>query len=338
MSSKQKICFTSADTSACGLYRSYLPYKYLKKEFDTNVSIGFTPSNINEYLKNDIIVLQRHNHESVDKFVYLAHSLGKKVLFDLDDLLWHIPNYNFSRNHWNKQMQICMENIIKKCDLVIASTEPLALFLKRFNKNVHILPNLIEDNFIEKKSNNKIKLLYSGSITHSGDFENGVIHAIKHVLSKYDIEFYFVGYIPDEFNDIKYKDKVRFVKSIDIKEYIQTLQIINPDIAIAPLADNHFNCCKSSLKYYENTVSGAVSICSDIYPYSNAISNGYDGFICKNKGKVWIDTFERLIENPPLIKDIYSNARSTVIDKYTWTDKNIDIMCNKYKELISSLY
>lgn len=334
----KKILFCSADADGCGFYRSYLPSKYLKKEFDTEVSVGFSPSLIYKYLENDIIIFQRHYHPDIIKFIDIAHKNGKKVLFDIDDLLWNIPVTNIAYRHWTKVMLENMNLLISKCDAVITSTEPLALYIKqRYNKNVYVFPNYIEDNFIEKKKNDKIRLLYSGSITHSGDFESGVVHAIKHVLSKYDVEFYFVGYIPDEFNDFKYSDKVRFVKGVDIKEYIPTLQAINPDIAIAPLAENYFNICKSGLKYYENTISGAASICTDIYPYSKAINNGFDGFTIKNKGKLWIDIFERLIESPVLLNDIYTNAVNTVKEKNTWTDTNIDIMCDRYSELIKSL-
>ena len=333
----KKILHCSSDSSGCCFYRSYLPYKYLKKDFITDISIGFSPSLTSKYLESDVIILQRHAHPEISKFIDISHNLGKKVLFDIDDLLWNIPKSNVAYKSWTKVMLNNMNSIISKCDAVITSTEPLSKYIKsRYNDKVYVIRNLVEDNFINKVKNDKIKIMFSGSITHSGDFDSGVIHALKHILSKYDIELFFVGYIPDEFNETKYSDKVRFVKGVDINKYIPTLQSINPDIAIAPLVDNYFNICKSNLKFLENTIAGAVSICSDIYPYSTSIIDGETGFLCKTS-KEWIRAFENYINNPNLVEMVYKNSVSTIKDKYTWNNKNIDEVCCTYKDIIDSI-
>jgi glycosyltransferase involved in cell wall biosynthesis len=329
----KKLLFVSSDMSGCYWYRSYLPSKYLSNHFITSVEQGFNPDNVYKYLDNDIIVLQRHNEPNILKFIDIAHSLGKQVWFDIDDLLWNLPASNCARFYWKNNTIKDMSRLIERCDAVTTSTIPIAQYLKRFNKNVHVFANMVEPHLKDKIINDKLRILYAGSSTHKADFDSSVIHSIKHIIAKYDIEFYFVGFMPDEFNNPIYSDKVRFVEGVPVEKYTGTLQALNPDIAIMPLADNMFNSAKSNLKFLENTLAGAVSIGSDIYPYRESIISGSDGFICKNKAKIWIDTFERLIEDERLRNDVYKNAVNTVSTKYMWNSKNIEQVAKRYVDI-----
>jgi len=329
----KKIVFTSADNSGCFWYRSYLPSVYLSKNFDTSVTIGFKPNSVLEYLSNDVVILQRHCMPGLIDFIDTAHNVDRQVWFDIDDLVWDIPSYNYSRKHWTKQMFQSMNKIISKCDAVTTSTEPLAKYLKRFNDSVHVVPNLVENLFCDKRENEKVRILYAGSITHSGDFEKPVISALKYILDNYDIELYFVGCLPDEFIRKKYYDKVKFYKGIEIKNYIPTLQYLNCDISIMPLADNHFNVCKSALKYYESTLAGCVSIASKIYPYENVISHGVNGFLCK-KYSDWKTALEILIKDRCFRELMYDSAKELVQSKYTWNDNTIREVSDIYKRIL----
>ena len=329
MTEKKKICFVASDASGVGYYRSFLPCKYLKSEFDTSITVGFDPNKLYYYYEHNIVILQRHYHPDLLKFVDVMHEKGKQVWYDIDDLLWDIPNANSAKKAWTKNMLKDAQNLISVCDVVTVSTKPLYDYIKRFNKNVYIMPNMVEDNFIKKEKNDKVRILYFGSNTHSGDFSSAVKYGLDEIVKQDNVELIFMGYIPDE-----YKTVAKYVEYVDIKNYISTLQSINPDICIMPLDNNHFNCCKSNLKYLESTLAGAVSIASNIYPYSKTIEHNYNGLLC-SKGQEWKKALIELVNDKNYREHMYDIASTHVQIYFTWDSGKREKVTEQYKQMIS---
>ena len=67
-----------------------------------------------------------------------------------------------------------------------------------------------------------------------------------------------------------------FQPHVAASEYAATLCELRLDIGIAPLADTAFNRNKSSIKYYEYGMSGAVTVASNVLPYSAEVPILYD--------------------------------------------------------------
>ena len=62
------------------------------------------------------------------------------------------------------------------------------------------------------------------------------------------------------------------------------------DIGIAPLLDNSFNRNKSCVKFYEYAMSGAVTLASNVLPYSTEVPT-----IAKNTRDWWRQKLEWML-------------------------------------------
>ena len=88
-------------------------------------------------------------------------------------------------------------------------------------------------------------------------------------------------------------DEIRpFVKEyhagVPTPEYPAKLASLDLDLAIAPIAENSFNDCKSNLKLLEYGILGFPVIASDFGPYRR--SQEFPGVtLVKNRHKDWLD-------------------------------------------------
>lgn len=98
------------------------------------------------------------------------------------------------------------------------------------------------------------------------------------------------------------------------------------DILLAPLENIKFNQMKSELKVVEAGHFGKVFIGSKVGIYKDVITNGYDGFLCKNL-KDWEKSIKMIIDNPEIFNILSTNLMNTVDSKYTierWNKKRIE--------------
>jgi glycosyltransferase involved in cell wall biosynthesis len=148
---KIKILSVPSDKTGVGKYRSIDPHRMLHKLFkdDFFVEINPTPNyNDEEYLKNFDIV---HIHKSPVKdynhampIINKIKSLGCKLIIDVDDY-WKVESF-----HPNYQAMIRFKinerllDIINAADWVTTTTPIFANEIRKFNKNVVVIPNAID--------------------------------------------------------------------------------------------------------------------------------------------------------------------------------------------------
>jgi hypothetical protein len=207
------------------------------------------------------------------------------LIYEVDDLLIDIPEYNYAMKYYNKNSE-WVQKCLEISDGVIVSTEKLRqIYTTKSNiKKCDVIPNHLPK-FIwgdiypahEYYEGGKIKILWSGSQNHfshskltpdvtGGDFGQELLNFIMKTTDIYD--WYFVGACPAELDSVK--NKICHVPWKHIFEYPKAVKDIEPDLAIAPLIDNEFNSCKSNIKMLEFTAMGAAGIYSDVEPYKQA--------------------------------------------------------------------
>lgn len=307
----KRIHFIASDPYACGHYRCFMPDKYLNQSGKYIASSYFGQSIEREtVLNSNIVVLQRQADPAFFDIINMAHSNGGKVIFDLDDNLWAIPNYNYAVKFYNKHILGSMAKVIAACDAVTVSTKPLGQFLSRFNRNMFIIKNRVETTSSVRPvhDDGKVRIGWAGSPNHgTGDFDSKFLHAVKEIMNKYpQVQFEFMGYIPPALEGLVVKKDI-----CDVKVYIDTINTFGWDIGLAPIADNYFNICKSNLKWLEWSMCNIPTIASNVYPYTNSIVNGTNGFLA-TKSTEWISAMSTLIENVELRKQIAKNAYEQV--------------------------
>lgn len=329
---EKKLLMYSSDSGGCYYYRTKTPAEFLKADY----SVGF--NRYDEAVKDsDVIFLQRVYADKVLEWIKHMQSKGKKFVYDLDDNLWELSVNNPASRYYKKDVLNGIEKIIKQCDALVVSTQPLLdyFYKQEFNDNIHLIPNMltIPENFEfkEKQNNNIVRIGWGGSPTHKDDFSYYLYKAFRKIKNKYQdkVQLVFMGYNP--LNDLDSE----FHKHVKVDEYLTYFNNLNLDIGVTPLENTIFNKGKSNLKYLEMSICNIPVVASDVYPYSTTITHNKNGLIVEDE-KDWYNYLEYLIQNYDKRIELANNAKELVSYSYT-TNYNGKLLIDKYNYLLESL-
>ena len=285
----------------------------------------------------------------VEEAILLAKSLNKKVLFDIDDLVFDLKYTDilpFLKTLSIKEKKLYDDGVIrmgktlKLCDGAITTTIALARELKNYVSDVFINGNVASEemwklsqkaliNSKNKTNNESIVIGYfSGSISHNPDLE-----MIKPALTKILKEFKNVKFlIYGEINTDLLDEFPKQVKKKSFKDWRKLPNIIsNIDINIAPIEYNIFNEAKSENKWVEASLVKIPTVSSNFGAFKNIIINKKTGFKCTNNYQ-WYKALKTLINNEYLRKEIGENAYNYCKNKYNtiYSGKNLANFINSY--------
>jgi len=171
------------------------------------------------------------------------------------------------------------------------------------------IPNTINFDLFKpfpKKPSDKIRIGWVTSSSHLNEIWM-VKNIFNRLFKKYGDKILFVqlGDIV-ELQKVFNKDQMEFHRFIDISVYPLKLASLNLDIGIAPLVDDEFNSCKSSLKWSEYASMKVPTVCSDMQPYS-CIEEGKTGFLAKTEDD-FVEKISKLIDDETLRREVGQNA------------------------------
>ena len=95
----------------------------------------------------DVVVVQRdfpYHEEAYANVMQEAKSHGKPVIYDLDDLLFELPNSHPDIDIY-KSSRFPILKAVVEADTVTTASEFLRDYLKEFNPNTHLLPNYLDE-------------------------------------------------------------------------------------------------------------------------------------------------------------------------------------------------
>lgn len=175
-----KILVIPSDTTGVGKYRSIDPHKMIQRLFknEFHVEINLMPPYDNpEYFKKfDIIHIHKAPSNDYEKGVEIINrlkSFGCKVILDIDDY-WEVDSFNphyygMKKNKVNDKLRA----IIEVSDWVTTTTPIFAKEIRKFNKNVMVIPNAIDPEEVQFKPNpipsDRIRIGFLGGSTHQAD-------------------------------------------------------------------------------------------------------------------------------------------------------------------------
>lgn len=318
----------------CPYLRIHEPLRELSKSKNFNFFVygmdSYHLMNFDKVLNNkvfDIIIVERIL-PFLDILLKKALDHNIKIIYETDDDLLSVEENSPSFEYVDR----CREeitNFINKSDVIITATDNLA---KRFNKsNVEVIKNYHVDKLLpikefRKNSTNSIKIGYFGTKTHSKDLiiVEDVIKDLKTEMNdKYNIslEFEIIGGFNEDTTD-SYFSKIELPEnSMDFEFFMGWLyDIANWDIGIAPLEDSYFNNGKSELKYIELSALAIPGVFSNVEVYNSAITDGFNGFLAKNKEE-WMEKLKKLILDENLRKKIVSNSQNDILERYSLNDR-----------------
>lgn len=241
-----------------------------------------------------------------------------KLVFEIDDDLWNIDPSNKTPYRWyvqgidaNGERHNAGKNLsanIAAADAVTCTTEPLAELLKKFNPNVHIIPNYIPAWVLdwERPKRDRLTLGWGGSGTHSMDWEAEGPQIKRFLMRNPNLDFRLIGTgkgqaigLPD--NRVS---AAGWIPSVE--EYWKTIDF---DIGVIPLKPHVFNQSKSALKFLENAALGIPTVASDTGPYARTIKHGETGFLVRQAHE-WGKYLRMLIEDEAARQEIGANAKA----------------------------
>lgn len=291
----------------------------------------------------DIVLVQR---DALDKnsAVYLVKTCKTqniKLIYEIDDDL-----INIDKNHPNYAEFIgkvdAIKYLVSNADIVVVSSHTLKEKLLKYNSNIQILKNSLNDmlnleNNVENNFNS-VKIGYMGTKTHKNDVkivEKAIENVIKYFKKKgKNVVFETIGISEDKIgcaNDInvpfKYSKYPYFIRWLK--------RIIDWDIAIAPLEKSNINHSKSEIKYLEYSSLGIPGIYSNFGAYAESIKNNKNGILVENNTIAeWQSALINLVESEQLRKDIVKNSKKDIKSNYS-IDLTVNLWINIFEKLLT---
>jgi len=340
-----KLLFLPQDNKGCGFYRMMVPANEIKRQNLADVVVNFGWDwKLVQWA--DVIIIQRESNEKASESIDQAHSIGKKIIYEIDDLLQLVSPWNPAFNFWSPMGPNLGRalKLIEKCDGVQVSTPRLRNEYGLWNPVIEVMPNFLDkqlwdtpawtathwDNFYKKKNDGIIRIGWAGAGSHYHDIQL-IEEVITKICQKYpQVHFVMMGYFGESnkgknlFQDLstntsicphcKQTGQLEKVQGIELLYYPSKLKECAFDIAVAPLIETGFNQGKSDLKIKEYAALGVPVVATRMKPYSDSVKEGYTGFLAST-GKGWFDALELLIKNEELRKRLGKN-------NHDWYEQN----------------
>lgn len=235
-----------------------------------------------------------------------------KLVYELDDNPFAVECHNPAvLAYGSKVAQDSIAHCIEIAALVTASTEPLAQEMRKYNPNVVVLKNRIDEQLLtmERPKREKLTIGWAGGASHREDLKI-CAHSLRKTLDHHpDVEAHFIG--PD------FTDLIR--RPMRHTPWCQTTtdyyKLIDFDIGLAPLLPSVFTRSKSHIKALEYAALGIPVLASDVEPYRDFVIDGVTGWLVRYDHE-WAKRLRELINDHAMREEMGRNAKKLAAD---WT-------------------
>jgi hypothetical protein len=259
------------------------------------------------------------------------------MICDIDDY-WILDRSHILESVYPTQEII---NHIKIADLVTCTNEKLWNEIRPLNSNVAILPNALpygNDQFTDvREHTDKIKFVYTGSITHEEDIKI-VQFPFKKVAAdsslRKKVHFQLCGFDDrgEGSSHIWHRMISNFtcgLKLGDVRRFLPVTEYMNfyndADCSIVPLRATRFNSMKSNLKLLEAATKKIPVIGSHVEPYLNS------PMIPINNQSDWYKEIKKVTEDA-----IYRQEKGLQLFEWAVTNFSLFKVNEKRKQLYAS--
>ena len=199
-----RVLVLPSDRSGVGKFRSVDPHIKLQNLYseDFHIDIDYEPkiNDINYWKKYQIVHFHRSfgNIDQCPQIIKSLRSLGLIVIADIDDYWLPTKEHPIHQLIVQNKMNTKIIENLKAVDYVTTTTELFANEIRKFNKNVIVLPNAIdpqEPQFNEPTPNsNKIRVGWLGGSSHLHDLKllDGMVNILKPIQDK--LQYFVCGF------------------------------------------------------------------------------------------------------------------------------------------------
>ncbi len=258
----------------------------------------------------------------------ITNLFRKKVIYDFDDSIWLTDkkSENFFQRFLKWRSKVGF--ICKKSCLVCCGNEYLATFSRTYNRNVKVVPTIIDTNWYQPgylSQPDTIIIGWSGSVTTVEHFKFA-IPMLTELRKKYGnrISFKIIG-------DGDYFNESLNIKGIPWSRQTELQDLAEITIGIMPLPDDPWTRGKCGLKGLQYMALGIPTVMSPVGVNKEIIQDGENGFIADSPDE-WIEKISRLIDDANLRGHLGSRGRKTVEERFSIISQQDD-----YRSMFSSL-
>lgn len=277
-----------ADMMGCGHYRVIEPFHAARQAELIDGYLGsdhYDPLDM-AIFEADTLLLQRQVSDAQIQYLNNYRRFFKlRLVYELDDLITNLPVESHHKGSMPKDIATRLRKGLDLCDRFIVSTEPLKEAYSGLIKDIRVVPNRIDAGkwahlAPKRRAAVKPRVGWAGGVSHAGDLAL-ITDLIKATAN--EVDWIFFGMCPADIRSFVRE----FHAGVPTPDYPAKLASLNLDLAIAPIAENHFNDCKSNLKLLEYGVLGFPVIATDFGPYRR--SREFPGVtLVKNRHKDWL--------------------------------------------------
>ena len=182
MKEKINVLVLPSDTTGVGKFRSLDPHTFLQDLYpdDFHVDIDYAPkvNDLNYWKKYQIVHVHRnisHDYDSSPKLIESLKSMGIVVIVDIDDYWLPTKEHPIHTIIVKNKLHEKILNNLKVASFVTTTTELFANEIRKFNKNVIVLPNAInpkESQFNQPTlKSDRIRVGWLGGSSHEHDLK-----------------------------------------------------------------------------------------------------------------------------------------------------------------------
>ncbi len=317
-----------------GLVNSFLfpdwdPNRLLSPDWESKLD-EYMPAFEDLMKVSDMMIIQ---YVSTAHGVALIQALRDKlpVFMEVDDYFSAVPAYSCSYESnapGDRQDTWATRQMVESTGL-ICSTQYLADYGRKFNPNVHVIPNCIDPRLWDKKSrpkNERVRIGWIGGDTHEGDLKL-VKNVLYEILDAYPECEVMIRRCPFMNTWPKHERLIFADRWVSIDKYPEMVKELNFDIGLAPLRDNYFNRGKSNLRFLEMSAMKIPTVASDVEPFRH----DFTGYLCHSEQE-WFDILSMLIKNPSQREQDGLKAYDQVITTF-----GLDNVAPRYYRLIQEV-
>ncbi|MBI3798044.1 MAG: glycosyltransferase [Deltaproteobacteria bacterium] len=261
----------------------------------------------------DVVVFSRNLEPSSGHILQTALTLGKPVIYNLDDNFFEFPSvYQSASYHRAPERLAQLEHYLKTADLVRVYAEPLREKVTQFNPRVVRVDGLVDWSLLPPSPPSRdpgvVRIVYATGRIFEDDLASLFMADLRQFLSAYQgrAEVFFWGYHPPELRGHPSVHFLEFVPQYD--RFFRRFARVGFDVGLAPLRNDLFHRSKSNNKFREYAACRIAGVYSDVDVYSDCVQEGQTGVLVSEAPGAWFRALARLIEDGELRAKIQERA------------------------------
>jgi GT2 family glycosyltransferase/glycosyltransferase involved in cell wall biosynthesis len=318
---------SSGQLQACGYVRGYLPFTHpaLRGLIHLTVATPYSAAR----LDGDVLLVQRTtipNLQVAQEVVDSCQARHIQIVYETDDDLFDVPE-NHPENSFYRPYVEAAKYVIQHASVILVSSPALRNRLEALHSDIRVIPNALDERLWlagthrrRRDSKGPVRILYMGTPTHLEDLQmlEEPLRELKREFGA-GVELDVIGIVPESyrrewFNVVSVPDG----RSASYPLFVSWLRALNGwHVGVAPLVDNHFNRCKSYIKYLDYAALGLPGVFTSNGVFDGVVKNGETGLLVDNEATAWKDALRLLVQDSDLRRQIGKSACADVTARHT---------------------